>query len=98
MPWFKGLMEEKVDDDGIEIEQPTGALGSVAKAAADAGSVAEMVAALHKVMHSSLNKGEFAASIFEKLSSDEPVACPKYIADALAWLQAQLEPSKEPVA
>ena len=98
MLWFKGLMEERLDDDGMEIEQPTGALGSVAKAAADAGSVAEMVAALHKVMHSSLNKGEFAASIFEKLSSDEPVACPKYIADALAWLQAQLEPSKEPVA
>jgi predicted ATP-dependent endonuclease of OLD family len=98
MPWFNGLMEEKVDDDGVEIDPPTGALGSVAKAAADAGSVAEMVAALHTVMHSSLNKGEFAASIFEKLSSDEPVACPKYIADALAWLQAQLEPSKEPVA
>ena len=98
MLWFKGLMEERLDDDGMEIEQPTGALGSVAKAAADAGSVAEMVAALHTVMHSSLNKGEFAASIFEKLSSDEPVACPKYIADALAWLQAQLEPSKEPVA
>lgn len=98
MPWFKGLMEEKVDDDGVEIEPPTGALGSVAKAVANAKTVAEMVAALHTVMHSSLNKGEFAASIFEKLSSDEPVACPKYIADALAWLQAQLEPSKEPVA
>jgi predicted ATP-dependent endonuclease of OLD family len=98
MPWFKGLMEEKVDDDGVEVEPPTGALGSVAKAAADAGSVAEMVTALHTVMHSSLSKGELAASIFEKLSSDEPVACPKYIADALAWLQTQLEPSKEPVA
>ncbi|PII18356.1 ATP-dependent endonuclease [Stenotrophomonas sp. LMG 10879] len=97
MPWFKGLMEGKVDDDGVEAEPPTGALGSVAKAAADAGSVAEMVKALHTIMHSSLNKGEFAASIFEQLSSDEPVACPKYIADALAWLQAQLEPSKEPV-
>lgn len=98
MSWFKGLMEEKVDDDGVEVEPPTGALGSVARAAADAGSVAEMVTALHTVMHSSLNKGELAASIFEKLSSDEPVACPKYIADALAWLQTQLEPSKEPVA
>jgi predicted ATP-dependent endonuclease of OLD family len=96
--WFKSLTEEKVDDDGVEIEPPTGALGSVAKAAADAGSVAELVSALHTVMHSSLNKGEFAASIFEKLSSDEPVACPRYIADALAWLQAQLEPSKEPMA
>jgi predicted ATP-dependent endonuclease of OLD family len=97
MPWFKSLMEAKVDDDGAEIEPPTGALGSVAKATANAGSVAEIVAALHTVMHSSLNKGEFAASIFEKLSSDEPVACPKYIAVALAWLQAQLETSKEPV-
>jgi len=56
-----------------------------------------MIKALHTVMHGSLNKGEFAASIFEQLSSDEPVVCPKYIADALAWLQAQLEPSKEPV-
>lgn len=98
MPWFKDLMEDKVDDDGVEVEPPTGALGSVAKAAADAGSAAEMVKALHTLMHGSLNKGEFAASIFEQLSSDEPVVCPKYIADALVWLQAQLEPSKEPVA
>jgi hypothetical protein len=90
-------MEDKVDDDGVEVELATGALGAVAKAAADASGVAEMVAALHTVMHSSLNKGELAASIFEKLSADEPVACPKYISDALAWLQAQLEPSKEPV-
>ncbi|WP_329754682.1 AAA family ATPase [Stenotrophomonas maltophilia] len=98
MPWFKGLMEYKVDDDGVEVDPPIGALGSVAKAAADAGSVAEMVKALHTLMHGSLNKGEFAASIFEQLSSGEPVACPKYIADALVWLQAQLEPSKEPVS
>lgn len=97
MPWFKALMEGKADDDGVEIEPPTGALGSVARAAAEAGSVAEMVKALHTVMHGSLRKGEFAASIFERLSSDEPVVCPKYIADALAWLQAQLEPSKEPM-
>ncbi|WP_282244466.1 AAA family ATPase [Stenotrophomonas sp. PS02300] len=97
MPWFKGLMEGKAGDDGVEVEPPTGALGSVARAAAEAGSVAEMIKALHTVMHGSLNKGEFAASIFEQLSSDEPVVCPKYIADALAWLQAQLEPSKEPV-
>ncbi len=97
MPWFKGLMEGKVDDDGVEVEPPTGALGSVARAAAEAGSVAEMVKALHTVMHGSLKKGEFAASIFEQLSSNESVVCPKYIADALAWLQAQLEPGKEPV-
>ena len=98
MAWFKGLMEEKVDEDGVEVELPAGALGSVAKAAADAQTVAEMVEDLHKVMRGSLNKGEFAVSMFEKLSSDEPVVCPKYIADALAWLQTQLEPSKELMA
>ena len=98
IPWFKGLMEEKVDEDGEEVEPPIGALGAVARAAANAGNVAELVEALHKVMHSSLNKGELAASIFEKLSADEPVVCPKYIADALAWLQEQLEPSKEVAA
>src|SRR5690606_29560786 len=69
--WFKGLMEEKVDEYGAEVEMPTGALGSVAKAVANAGNVTDMVTALHKVMHSSLNKGEFAASIFERLSYDE---------------------------
>jgi len=98
MPWFKGLMEDNVDDDGGEVEAPTGALGSVAKAVANSGNAAETVKALHAVMHGSLSKGEFAASIFEKLSSEEPVACPRYIKDALAWLQKQLEPSKEPVA
>lgn len=98
MHWFKGLMEEQPDEDGVDVEPPTGALGSVAKAVADAGSVGEMVATLHKVMHGSLNKGEFAASIFERLSSGEAVACPKYIADALVWLQAQLEPGKESLA
>lgn len=94
--WFKSLLADKADGDKAEVEPPTGALGSVARVVAGAGSMAELVDALHKVMHSSLKKGEFAASIFEKLSLEEPVACPQYIADALAWLQEQLEPSKAP--
>ena len=93
--WFKGLMDEKVDKDGVEIEAPSGALGSVAKRAAEAGSAPELLGALHKLMHSSFDKGEFAASIFELVSLDEPVVCPKYIADSLGWLQAQLEPNQE---
>lgn len=96
--WFKALMDEKVDEDGAQIEPPTGALGSVAKAVGGAANVSEIVSALHSVMHSSLKKGEFAASIFERLSSGEPVSCPKYIADALGWLEAQLEPCKERAA
>ncbi|MCH4883242.1 AAA family ATPase [Pseudomonas sp. TMW22080] len=95
IPWFKELMSEKVDEDGVEVEVPTGALASVAKKVAEAPSAPELLGALHTLMHSSFNKGDFAASIFERVSSGELVECPKYIADALAWLQTQLEPNKE---
>jgi len=46
-------------------------------------------------MHGSFKKGDFAASIFEMVATDEPIACPKYIADALEWLQTQLDPNPE---
>ncbi|WP_445178573.1 AAA family ATPase [Pseudomonas sp. McL0111] len=95
IPWFKELMNEKVDEEGAEVEVPTGALASVAKKVAEATSASELLGALHTLMHSSFNKGDFAASIFERVSSGEPVVCPKYIADALAWLQTQLEPGQE---
>ncbi|UNK65430.1 AAA family ATPase [Pseudomonas simiae] len=96
--WFKQLMDEKVDEDGVEIEMPTGALAAVAKKVTEAGSVPELLGTLHDLMHGSFNKGDFSASIFEMVSSGEPVDCPKYIADALSWLQGQLEPSQESVA
>jgi hypothetical protein len=95
MPWFKGLMEEKVDGDGKKIKPPKGALGSVARQVADHAKVPDLLGALHKLMHDSFNKGDFAASIFEMVATEEPVACPKYIADALEWLQTQLEPNPD---
>lgn len=95
MPWFKSLMDEKVDDDGKKIKQPKGALGSVAKQVAKHTTVLDLLDALHQLMHASFNKGDFAASIFEMVAAEEPVACPKYIADALEWLQTQLEPNPE---
>ncbi len=96
-PWFKGLMDTRFDEDGVEIGTPIGALGSVAKRIVEAGNYPELLGTLHTLMHGSFDKGDFAASIFEMVSSDEPVACPKYIADALTWLQAQLEPNQESV-
>jgi len=98
MAWFKGLLDEKVDDDGVKIEPPKGALGSVATRVADAASIPGLLGALHKLMHDSFNKGDFAASIFEMVSTEEPVVCPKYIADALDWLQKQLEPNQDVMA
>lgn len=93
--WFKQLIDEKVDGDGKQIKPPKGALGSVARQVAENDNIPELLAALHKLMHGSFNKGDFAASIFEMVAADEPIVCPKYIEDALEWLQTQLEPSKE---
>ncbi|MGB5116018.1 AAA family ATPase [Providencia alcalifaciens] len=95
IPWFKQLIDENVDSDGKQIKQPKGALGSVARKVADNDNIPDLLAALHNLMHGSFNKGDFAASIFEMIASNEPIACPKYIEDALEWLQTQLEPSKE---
>ncbi|WP_455425476.1 AAA family ATPase [Dryocola sp. LX212] len=95
IPWFKQLIDEKVDGDGKQIKPPKGALGSVARKVADNDNIPELLSALHNLMHGSFNKGDFAASIFEMIAADEPIACPKYIEDALEWLQTQLEPGKE---
>jgi len=34
------------------------------------------------------------ASIFERVAAGESVMCPKYIADALTWLQDELDPAE----
>lgn len=88
-------MDEKFGENGVETEVPTGALAAVAKKVAEAGSVPELLGTLHKLMHGSFNKGDFSASIFEMISAGELIDCPKYIADALRWLEGQLEPSQE---
>jgi hypothetical protein len=93
--WFKELVKEKVDKEGKKVEPPTGALGAVAAKVAESKSYPELAGALHTLMHSSFSKGDFAASLFEVVAAGEPIACPKYIADALGWLQGQLEPSAE---
>ncbi|EKZ9071644.1 AAA family ATPase [Vibrio parahaemolyticus] len=90
--WFKGLMDEKFDENGEEIEVPKGALGSVSKRVVEAPNHDQLLSDLHTLMHGSFNKGDFSASIFELVSSGKDIECPRYIADALTWLQKQLEP------
>ncbi|MBM5054554.1 AAA family ATPase [Vibrio parahaemolyticus] len=90
--WFKGLMDEKFDENGEEIEVPKGALGSVSKRVVEAKNHDQLLSDLHTLMHGSFNKGDFSASIFELVSSGKDIECPRYIADALTWLQKQLEP------
>lgn len=95
IPWFKGLENEEVDGYGNKIKPPKGALGSVARRVAGNENISDLVEVLHKLMRSSFKKGDFAASIFEMVAAGEPIACPEYIADALEWLQTQLDPNPE---
>jgi len=97
VPWFKEIAEEREDEHGKKIKPPTGALGAAASTASETKTNSELAAALHDLMHGSFSKGDFAASIFEKIAAGESIACPKYIADALVWLQTQLEPTKDVV-
>ena len=95
--WFKALSDEKLGEDGKKVKPPTGALGAAATMVAEAKTHPELASSLHALMHDSFSKGDFAASFFEKVAAGETIACPKYIADALAWLQAQLEPNADVV-
>lgn len=95
--WFKKLMG-RVPKDGTKVKPMTGALGSVGRRVVKATSSANLLTDLHSLMRGSFSKGDFAASMFEMVSAEEPVACPKYISDALSWLEAQLEPMKDPTA
>jgi len=94
--WFKALTTA-VDKDGNLIEPPIGALGAAAVKVAEAKTHPDLASALHTLMHKSFNKGDFAASIFENVAAGENITCPAYIADALAWLQVQLEPNTDVV-
>jgi predicted ATP-dependent endonuclease of OLD family len=76
-----------------KIKPPTGALAAAARAVAGATTHAELLTTIHTLMHGSFSKGDFAASIFERVAAGADVTCPKYIADALTWLQDELDPA-----
>ena len=66
----------------------------MAEVVAGAATTVDLLSDLHALMRDSFSKGDFAASVFERVAAGEDVTCPKYIADALAWLQHELEPAK----
>lgn len=104
--WFKDLnklakeaeatSEHKAGDEGTDkkIKPPTGALADAAEVVASTAGHAELLENLHELMHHrSFSKGDFAASIFERVAAGENVTCPQYISDALTWLQEELDPA-----
>jgi predicted ATP-dependent endonuclease of OLD family len=81
MDWFKAL------------EGETGALGAAARTVAKNSDPRALNGALHEMLRGSFNKGDFAATLFERLSLGQSLKCPEYISDALTWLQMELIPS-----
>ncbi len=47
---------------------------------------------LHQILGKRFDKGQFALDLLTKMQADAPVVCPRYIADGLKWLDAQLAP------
>lgn len=70
-----------------------GALGKAVRAVQKYPDPMDLNGALHKLLHGPFNKGDFAATIFERLCADEDLKCPGYISDALTWLEQELKPT-----
>ena len=87
--WFKKLGEE-VDAKGKR-KKHRGALGKVVELVLDHPDHVELLAALHDLMHGSFSKGDFSATLFERLNTGATLECPEYIRDALSWLSAELK-------
>ncbi|MGM8932911.1 AAA family ATPase [Salinicola halophyticus] len=86
--WFKELDNER-DADGKKVKH-VGTLNKVLGLVLDHPDHAELLKELHDMLHGSFSKGDFAATLFERLNADANLKCPDYIADALSWLSDQL--------
>lgn len=87
--WFKALDDEKDYISGKKKEH-RGTLGKVIGLVLDHPDHTELLEKLHAMLRGNFSKGDFAATIFERMNNGQAVACPTYIADALAWLIGQL--------
>lgn len=87
--WFQSLDDERDPATG-EKTKHRGALGKVIGLVLDYSDHSELRKELHEMMHGSFSKGDFAATLFERLNAGQDLACPEYIADALTWLSEEL--------
>ncbi|MCY1498495.1 AAA ATPase domain protein [compost metagenome] len=90
--WFKALDDEKDSTTGKKTLH-RGALGKIVGLVVDHPNHAELLRELHDLLHGNFSKGDFAATLFERLNEGQVMACPAYISDALAWLNHQLAPT-----
>lgn len=91
--WFKGLDQEVDPTSGNKVKH-RGALRKVVDLVVDYPNYTELAEKLHNTMHKDFNKGDFAATLFERFESGN-IACPNYITEALDWLAKQLHATGE---
>jgi len=91
--WFKAL-EDETDKSGKKIVH-RGALAKVIDIVLDHPDHVELLKKLHDMLRGSFSKGDFSASIFERMEKGERLVCPAYISDALVWLNEQLTAKRE---
>lgn len=87
LEWIKTLdAEEKAAGKTLY----KGTLGKVVGLVADYDDHKDLLAQLHDMLHGRFDKGDFAATLFEKLNTGAAIACPEYISSALKWMTDQL--------
>jgi hypothetical protein len=67
-----------------------GALSKVVELVVDNLDHVKLLEALHNLMHGSFSKGDFAATLFERMNNGAVLQCPEYIKNALEWLSAEV--------
>lgn len=79
-----------MDDATGKKKKHRGTLAKVLGLVLDHPNHTELLKELHDMLRGSFSKGDFAATLFERVSAGQELACPGYIADALIWLSDQL--------
>lgn len=87
--WFKAL-DKEIDPVTGKKKNHRGTLGKVIGLVLDHPDHTELLKELHAMLRENFSKGDFAATLFERLNAGQALTCPAYIADALTWLGAQL--------
>lgn len=101
LDWFKDIAQQKNEKPAEgEIPPPklVGPLRVVVEAVVAQPDLAALGKDLHGMLRENFAKAEFAATMFERISLGDKVVCPAYIADALAWLDKELVPTKKGLA
>jgi predicted ATP-dependent endonuclease of OLD family len=88
--WFKAL-DKEMDDSTGKKKKHRGALAKVIGLVLDHPNHNELLKELHDMLRGNFSKGDFAATLFERVNAGQQLACPRYIADALIWLSDQLK-------